>query len=251
MTNAPEISVIIPAVEFTQRLIDLLATLDNSAVQDVVIVFPRTKVRAADIEPLRPNIRIEFADLGRGSQIQKGIESTHGEIIWVLHSDSEIEDAAIQDIQSILDQSDVSLGCFRVKFRSPSNIARIFERVARWDSLFTTFGDQGYFFRRRDWEATGLDLADFPLMEDIELRRALRQRGRVVKSRLPLTTSANRFEANGFWRAQVSNFILICRYMKGAKPAELYAQYYGDERSERLVRNKLIPRTLRNRRNHT
>jgi len=90
--------------------------------------------------------------------------------------------------------------------------------------VLTTFGDQGLVIRRSVFDDLG-GFPDWPLFEDVELARHLRQRSRLVKLPATVTTSAVRFERNGMLRQQMLNVTLLARFLLGARPEELAARY--------------------------
>lgn len=177
---------------------------------------------AAPHKPLYLN-----APKGRGAQIAKAIKACTHPYIWILHADSLPHEDSVPAIQHLLSSRQTALGCFPITFSQDSIWLKLFSFVSRFDSCFTTFGDQGYVFRRSDFEALELDLNAYPLLEDVALRRALITRGVVRKSHLKITTSARRFEKLGCLRTQFYNFGIIIRHALGENPRKLYERYYG------------------------
>ena len=66
-----------------------------------------------------------------------------------------------------------------------------------------------------------------PILEDVILRKRLKQLGRVKKSRLKIGTSPRRFERHGLWRMQFINAVILLKARLGAPPTELYRNYYA------------------------
>jgi hypothetical protein len=62
-----------------------------------------------------------------------------------------------------------------------------------------TYGDQGLFTAARTFNAIG-GYRNIPIMEDVEIQRRLRPRGRFVKLDIPAVTSARRFLRRGIIR---------------------------------------------------
>ena len=171
------------------------------------------------------------APKGRGTQIQAGILRAKADYIWVLHADSQLDKAAPHEIRRILAHPKISLGTFTLKFnmngiKKGLGALSLFAWVSRMDSALTTFGDQGFFFRRADYAKLGLDLAQYPLLEDVALRRGLKSLGRIRRSAVPITTSARRFAKRGVWKTQIYNMQILWRYMRGESPVILYQDYY-------------------------
>ena len=86
-------------------------------------------------------------------------------------------------------------------------------------------GDQGLFVRRAVFEALG-GYPDIPLMEDIELTRRLKRRGRVGALRERVITSARKWEQEGVARTTLLMWTLRLLYACGVSPARLHRWYY-------------------------
>jgi hypothetical protein len=87
-------------------------------------------------------------------------------------------------------------------------------------------GDQAIFVRREDFEAVG-GYPDIPLMEDIELCRRLKTRGRLAALRDRVTTSARKWEREGPLRTIGLMWALRLLHFCGVAPARLHRWYYG------------------------
>ena len=64
-------------------------------------------------------------------------------------------------------------------------------------------------------------------MEDIDLTRRLKRRGRIAALRLRVTTSARKWEREGAVRTIVLMWTLRLLYALGVSPARLHRWYYG------------------------
>ena len=84
------------------------------------------------------------------------------------------------------------------------------------------YGDQALFVRRDVFADLG-GYADVPIMEDVDLVRRLRARGRLVRSALPAITSARGWQSDGWWRRTALNLLLIGLYFAGVPPVRLAA----------------------------
>ncbi len=227
MSATYPISVVIPALSISCSLKKLLSGLDVCSIHEFILVLPNSVSRTSVDEELPISLRTVYANRGRGAQIQAGIDHAQSPYILILHADSELSSNCVDQIYEILKDEDVSLGCFQLKIGSQRLASKLFSSLARFDSVFTTFGDQGFFFRREDFQRVCPDLSAYPLMEDMVIRQSLRKIGRVRKSKYQITTSPYRFEKHGFWKAQWMNFIIILRFLRGECPRKLYAEYYN------------------------
>jgi hypothetical protein len=86
-------------------------------------------------------------------------------------------------------------------------------------------GDQAIFVRRADFEAIG-GYPEIPLMEDIELSRRLKGRGRLRALRLRVTTSARKWEREGPLRTIGLMWALRFLHFCGVAPTRLHRWYY-------------------------
>jgi GT2 family glycosyltransferase len=105
---------------------------------------------------------------------------------------------------------------------------RLIEAAANWRgrALGIIFGDQGLFVRRETFVAAG-GFPGQPLMEDYEIVRRLRSRGRVVLLPLRAITSARRWEARGPWRNSLRNGCITLAYACGVSAERLARWYRG------------------------
>ncbi len=229
----PSIAVIIPVYKDDTTLTALLQNLRNLDVAEIIIADGEARQHMPQSLQLQicDNIRSKLIWLaatpkGRGPQIQAGIERAQSDYILILHADSHLDSNAAHAIRSNLAKRHISLGTFTLKFDTKRRVFSLFAWISRIDSTLTTFGDQGFFFRRKDYKALDLDLRLFPLLEDVALRRAFKQTGRITRSRIIIMTSTRRFMQRGIWATQLFNAQILWRYMRGQTPATLYRAYY-------------------------
>jgi hypothetical protein len=87
-------------------------------------------------------------------------------------------------------------------------------------------GDQAIFARRAVFEAVD-GYPDIPLMEDIELSRRLKGKGRLAALPARVTTSARKWEREGPLRTIGLMWALRLLHFAGVAPARLHRWYYG------------------------
>lgn len=225
------ISVIIPTFEDDFELTGLLAVLSNVPVQEIIIVDGETRPDP-HFTFHYPHLNIMWmkASTGRGSQIATGIQRAVHENIWVLHADSRPSLGSADAVRNALANGNTSLFCFPLAFRTRATALSLFAWFSRFDSVLTTFGDQGFAFRKSDYDRLDLNLNHYALLEDVALRKALTTVGKVKKAKFRLLTSARRFERIGILRTQMRNLSILIRYWRGASPNTLHADYYNTTR---------------------
>ena len=229
------ISVIIPTYNDNDALCALLSDLSSLKVTEIIIVDAGNAEDRKSIAGESANASIVVSNKGRGQQIATGIAKAQSDIVWVLHADSRLPNGAMDEIQRIMRVPNVALGCFPIRFEAPHPALKLFGWLSRFDSVVTTFGDQGFFCKRSDYLSFG-NGSSHPLLEDLAFRRFLlaRKKGRVLKSNLKITTSARRFKNQGPIKTQLINLGILWRYFRGTSPTELYKDYYYTPKSEHL-----------------
>lgn len=228
--TSKSISVIIPTYRDDKALRGLLRQLDNHDVREVIIIDGEGRKSAPDGLGILPSIKWLTAPRGRGPQIAYGLSVARGDYLWVLHADAQIHTDSLSEIRRILDDSTTALGMFRLCFNHPRWAYRLFEGFARLDMPLSSFGDQGFFFRRDALlrcPALLDQLIAAPILEDVILRKNLKALGGVKKSHLKIGTSPRRFERHGLWRMQYLNAVILLKARFGAPPHVLYRKYYA------------------------
>jgi rSAM/selenodomain-associated transferase 2 len=168
----------------------------------------------------------------RGSQLHTGAAEARGEILWFLHADSRPDPAAAAHIRHAIDHG-ASGGYLR--FRFTGRVAwykSLLEKLINWRArLGVPYGDQGLFFSRLAYEATG-GFTDLPLFEEVPLVRAVRQHGPFVAIDCDIGVSPRRWERDGWIRRTLQNRLLAVGYMIGVSPHALARRYRPVNASE-------------------
>ena len=229
------VSVIIPTFRDDVALKRLLRQLSALDVFEIIIVDGEGRWSLPAHLSAFKAVQWKAAPRGRGPQIAHGLACATGDYLWVVHTDSQLHADSLQEIAAVLAQPDVSLGMFRLKFNAMPWAYRLFEFFAKIDTPLTSFGDQGFFFRRTDideiWSELCPILTQALILEDVILRQELKSLGRVKKSRLTIGTSPRRFQQKGLWRTQMRNAVILLRARFGTPIEQLYYSYYGTHKS--------------------
>jgi glycosyltransferase involved in cell wall biosynthesis len=166
----------------------------------------------------------------RGRQLNAGAARARGDILLFLHADCRLRPGALDAVRSALADRRCAGGCFPVAFpRSEIAQARLLtwvERGINWRTrtLRQGTGDQGLFLRRAHFEGDG-GCREWPLMEDLDLSRRIRNRGTFRVLSLPLETSARRWLRHGVVRTQLTLWGFRLAYVLGASPQALGRRY--------------------------
>jgi len=173
------------------------------------------------------DVRLLTSPRGRARQMNAGARASRGDVLLFLHADTWLPDGALGAVTAVLEDSRVVGGRFDVRFDSPRAafrmIAFFMNLRSRMSGIST--GDQAIFVRRHVFEAMG-GYPDLPLMEDVELSRRLKRRGRLAALRWRVTTSSRKWEREGALRTMALMWALRLLYMAGVPPARLHRWYY-------------------------
>ncbi|MBT0959175.1 TIGR04283 family arsenosugar biosynthesis glycosyltransferase [Alphaproteobacteria bacterium KMM 3653] len=160
----------------------------------------------------------------RGGQLARGAEAARGQWILFLHADSHLPANWPEALQDAMAEGTDRAWYFRLSFRS-KGLGGAF--VSGWANLRSRlfglpYGDQGLLIPAALYEKVG-GHKDLPLMEDVAIARALR--GRLAMLPMTLSTSAERYEREGWIRRGARNLWTLSRYLLGADPQKLALRY--------------------------
>lgn len=158
----------------------------------------------------------------RGGQLRRGAAAAKGEWLLFLHADTVLPTGWADCVIGHLPGGRPAF--FRLRFDTSSVPARIVaawaNMRARWFGL--PYGDQALLVSRDAYDRSG-GYPDIPLMEDVALVRRLE--GRLVCLPLEVTTSAQKYRRDGWFRRGARNLSLLLRYLLGADPERLARRY--------------------------
>ena len=170
--------------------------------------------------------RLIHSTPGRAVQMNAGAKVAHGDVLWFVHADSRVPADAAQRLRDAIHGSQ-AWGRFDVSLSGRQWSLRVIETLmnlrSRWTGIAT--GDQGIFVHRALFDVVG-GYPSIPLMEDIELSRALRMRMPPACLRRPrLQTSSRRWEQRGILRTVLLMWRLRLQHALGTPAAKLARIY--------------------------
>ncbi|MGB9119647.1 MAG: glycosyltransferase family 2 protein [Candidatus Angelobacter sp.] len=150
-----------------------------------------------------------------------------------LHADSLISQPAIDALHAALSDQQLAGGAFYIRFaesrpRSLRFVAWGINVRARFRNSAT--GDQGIFVRKSVFESIG-GAPEWPLFEDVELVRRIKQAGKFAVLRTPLTVSGRRYIEHGVFRTALLIYSLRLAYWLGVSPQRL-KKWFRDARGK-------------------
>jgi rSAM/selenodomain-associated transferase 2 len=226
---ARSLSIVIPALDEAANLARVLPTLvAREPAAEVLVVDGGSADDSRAAVARVPSVRWLSGPRGRARQMNAGARAARGDILLFLHADTVLPEGAGAAILAALADAGTVGGRFDVRLdsRHPllALVGWLMNRRSRLTGICT--GDQGIFVRRTVFEALG-GYPDIPLMEDVELSRRLKRRGRLVALPLRVVTSARKWEREGVVRTIVLMWGLRLLYALGVSPARLHRCYYG------------------------
>ncbi|MBP1716021.1 MAG: hypothetical protein H6Q42_4224, partial [Deltaproteobacteria bacterium] len=220
---APLISIIIPTLNEEQNIIPCLEATRKAVNIERIVVDGGSSDGTVD-KAKSWGATVLSAPRGRARQMNAGAQAAKGEILLFLHADTILASGFDNHVRLLLIRPRVSAGAFSFRlddFRSAG--LRLIQWVANWRSRYlqVPYGDQAIFVRARLFQKIG-GFPDLPIMEDHELIRRLKKRGKIVTASLPAVTSARRWRVLGIWRTTILNWVLTLAYLLGMSPLRLY-----------------------------
>jgi len=154
-----------------------------------------------------------------------------------LHADCLVSQAAIDALHAALADPQLAGGAFYLRFaesrpRSLRFVAWGINVRARFRNSAT--GDQGIFVRKSVFESVG-GAPEWPLFEDVELVRRIKQAGKFTVLKTPVTVSGRRYIEHGVFRTALLIYSLRLAYWLGVSPQRLknwFRDATGKQKSE-------------------
>ncbi|MFP6655194.1 MAG: TIGR04283 family arsenosugar biosynthesis glycosyltransferase [Myxococcota bacterium] len=193
------ISVVIPALDEAASIVRSIESVRGPGVEVIVVdggSRDQTRRLARDA-----GARVLVSPRGRARQLWFGCQKSSGSTLLLLHADTELESGWDEAVREALSDPVCAGGAFAFRIATRGTRERLIERgVALRVALFKLpYGDQALFVRRSVLEAMG-GIPIVPMMEDLDLVRAMKRAGRLQMLTLAATTSSRRYARNGTLR---------------------------------------------------
>ncbi len=219
------ISIIIPALNESETLGRCLQRLVS--VRDVEVIVADGGSTDSTIDTARAHGATTLhAAPGKASQMNAGAQKAQGDILLFLHADTELPQGFADRARDALSLPGIAAGAFRLAIDGNDFGLRIIERLVNFRAVFLQmpYGDQGIFMTAENFAAVG-GFPDLPIMEDFELVRRLKRKGRIRILQMAAKTSARRWQRLGVMRTTLVNQAIILGYLLGVDPKRL-AKWY-------------------------
>jgi len=222
-----KISIIIPAVNEAWTIQQSLASTETGTNLEVIVADGGSQDDTVAIASAG-GAKVLSVSKGRAKQMNLGAAAATGEFLLFLHADTLLPLRFDAMIRTALAQPNAIAGAFCVQIDSPLSSLRLVEWGVNWRSrlLHMPYGDQAIFLRSSVFHQLG-KFPELPMMEDFELMRRLRCRGRIVILPTPVLTSPRRWLKQGVCQTTLKNQIAIVSYLFGVSPAKIACWYGG------------------------
>ncbi|NOX42548.1 MAG: glycosyltransferase [Gammaproteobacteria bacterium] len=226
ISQAPELSIIIPTLNEAKSLPLLVGDLlrqKNIAIEIIVIDGGSTDGTCEQVKaiqyPEEVEVRLLRTSAGRALQMNEGAKLASSADLFFLHADSRIDiDILLANAKLLMQQKrkelneDNIVGHFGLRF-SRSNKKNhgayyYYEAKTRLNRYDCVNGDQGLWLSRQYFHELGMFDESLPYLEDMRLVNRVFSEGYLVTLPGTLTTSARRFEMEGFSERQTLNALI-------------------------------------------
>jgi rSAM/selenodomain-associated transferase 2 len=219
------ISVIVPAHNEKENLLELLPELSNLAVShdvEVLVCSSRdTNDNSQKINGCKRLRHISCSKKGRALQMNEGAKTAKGDILVFLHADVKPPRNFFSDIKRTIDAGH-DAGFFSYRFDKDSFFLRLNASFTARDGIFTGGGDQCLFIKKDVFDVLGGFNEEQVLMEDFEFFKRMKRRGvpyKIVNN--DLIVSSRKYKNNSYLRVNLTNFLLVLLFKIGYDPKAL------------------------------
>ena len=221
-----KLSIIVPALDEAAGIEGCLRPLQALRTRGVEVIVVDGGSNDATRELAMPLAdRVLDSPRGRARQMNAGAVAASGDVLLFLHADTFLPAEADALVDAAVSHG-AQWGRFDVAITGSNPLLRIVALAMNARSRYTGIatGDQAIFVKREAFAAAG-GFPDIPLMEDVALSRALRQRARPACLRERVVTSGRRWERRGTLRTILLMWRLRLAYASGADPRTLAHRY--------------------------
>lgn len=222
-----KLSVVIPALDEAGQIGEAIRAVRAAAVSGVEIIVvdggsrDGTPARAAEA-----GAHVLTSARGRARQLGVGARASRGDVLLFLHADTRLPQGFDAAAKAALEDPGAVGGAFRFRFDRHTLLLRLIEwgvhvRVALFGM---PYGDQALFVRRATLEEIG-GVPQAPIMEDLDLVKAMKAHGRLAALPLEAVTSARRYLSRGTLRTWLRHQLAAVAWWWGVDRARVAAWY--------------------------
>lgn len=219
------ISVVIPTINEAENIEKTISSVGKEKNIDIIVVDGGSNDGTVYLAKSM-GAKVINSSPPRARQMNRGAAEANGEVLLFLHADTQLPEKFDGYILKALARPDIIAGAFQLRIDSPVPALRLIEHLANWRSrnLRLPYGDQAIFISSKLFRQVG-GFPMIPIMEDFELIRQLKRKGKIVTLSVPVLTSPRRWLNLGILKTTLINQLIIAVYCMGVSPA-IIARWY-------------------------
>jgi rSAM/selenodomain-associated transferase 2 len=221
------LSIIIPALNDAHRIDATLSRLIDSGLDCEILVADGGSEDGTAELATRRGIKVIRTPRGRGSQLAGGAEHSIGNWLLFLHADTRPGPGWTTVVRRFMEIPEnrfrAAYFTFALDDRSPQ--AKQLEKMVHWrcQTFGLPYGDQGFLIGRDFYDKLG-GYKPIPLMEDVDLVSRIKK-NRLEQLPVVATTSAEKFQRDGYFLRPVRNLFCLALYFLGVPPVSIVPWY--------------------------
>jgi rSAM/selenodomain-associated transferase 2/rSAM/selenodomain-associated transferase 1 len=230
-TASKLISVIIPTLNEAKTIKPTISNLKKCRQTEIIVVDGGSQDETVEIASSM-GARVLTSAPSKARQMNAGAAEATGNVLLFLHADTRLPENFEKCVLAALSRDEICAGSFSLGIDSDAGGLRFIERVANWRSRFfqMPYGDQALFVSRNLFHEIG-GYPDYPIMEDFELVRRLKRKGKIAILPESVQTSPRRWLHYGIFKTWLLNQMIIAAYYLGISPRRL-SQWYRREKGK-------------------
>ncbi len=218
-------SFIIPYRNESEKLSELVGVLTQFPEKFEIIISSCGVIDEALVK--NPVVKVIESDYcSRGEQLNAGADAAKGEIFVFVHADTIVKENSLKKLIKTFNDPSVQVATFCLGFDKNNWLLNVYSYFSKFDSVFTTFGDQIICVKKNVFNSLGR-FPNYRMMEDVAFLRTARRKFKIKKIDCKIITSAERFVRNGYIKTQIKNLIYLIKFLLGGDPDKIYDKYYA------------------------
>jgi uncharacterized protein len=225
------LSIIIPTLNEAERIQKTISHLQKNNDVEIVVVDGGSQDNTLQLAGAL-GVKVLSTNASKAAQMNTGAAESAGDVLLFLHADTRLPDNFTAKVMAAVNHNGFCAGAFSLGINSDARGLRFIERVANWRSRFfqMPYGDQALFVCRDLFNDIG-GYPDLPIMEDFELIRRLRKKGKISILTESVRTSPRRYLNFGLFKTWILNQIIVAAYYLGVSPQRL-SRWYRREKGQ-------------------
>jgi rSAM/selenodomain-associated transferase 2 len=225
------VSVIVPALNEAGSIVACVEAARRHYDADeveIIVVDGGSTDGTPDLTP--SYVRLAHAPRGRASQMNRGAMLARGDILLFCHADTRLPAGWREAVVHALSLPGVAGGAFQRRYEPAAGLLiRLLNRAHNVGHWFFVHGDRCQFMTRAVFDVIG-GFPELPLMEDLEMSRALARLGRIKMVPLRVISSSRRLLEIGTLRQGLRSIWYCLSYVALGVSAEEIARRYRSSR---------------------